>query len=56
MFDSSNYLENSNFQDAIKDIQIIQFGRLKAKMYSFRNEYDNENKQAKGINKDVIKQ
>ena len=47
MFDSSNYLENLNFQDAIKDIQIKQFGRVKANIYSFRKEYDNGNKKAK---------
>lgn len=38
-----------------KGIPVMQFGGLKAKMYTFIKENDKERKKAKAINKDSVK-
>ena len=41
----------NKMKDGTKDIPIIKFLRLKAKMYSFTKKDDKGDKKAKGINK-----
>ena len=58
---NSKYFDNSNkkligkFKDEVNNSTITEFIGLRSKMYSYIKDDDNENKTAKGIKKNIIK-